>query len=238
MRSGRVAAVVADQVDLDEPGSGVVPVGPGAHRDLTFEQRSRLGGGTSLELILGSLTGQATIDGGRRHRHQQRRGVLIDDQFPEMAQHRHQLGQHRRQPLAGRHSQHSPLQAFPNREGCVVRDESYLHFGGMCFIAGIDADSAARDTIDGLLVICLACTHAAFIPIEDVATTIRCPRCLHHSDLTRERWKLPIEEPQWYYDLHPIARSLLKDNGHVPLLLSQHLRSKSDQSFTMRRNSN
>jgi len=130
------------------------------------------------------------------------------------------------------------LQAFPNREGCVVRDESYLHFGGMCFIAGIDADSAARDTIDGLLVICLACTHAAFIPIEDVATTIRCPRCLHHSDLTRERWKLPIEEPQWYHDLHPIARSLLKDNGHVPLLLSQHLSSKSDQSFTTRRNSN
>jgi hypothetical protein len=134
------------------------------------------------------------------------------------------------------------LQAFPNREGCVVRDESYLNFGGMCSIAGIDADSAARDIIDGLLtagflhrgllVICPACTHAAFIPIEDVATTIRCPRCLHHSDLTRERWKLPIEEPQWYYDLHPIARALLKENGHVPLLLSQHLRSKSDQSFT------
>ena len=32
-----------------------------------------------------------------------------------------------------------------------MRDESYLHFGGMCSIAGIDADSAARDTIDGLL---------------------------------------------------------------------------------------
>ena len=44
MGSGRVAAVVADQVDLDEPGSRVVPLGPGAHRDLAFEQRSRLGG--------------------------------------------------------------------------------------------------------------------------------------------------------------------------------------------------
>ena len=134
------------------------------------------------------------------------------------------------------------LGAFPNWEGCVVRDESYLHFSGMCSIAGIDSDSAARDTIDGLLisgllhrgllVICPACTHTAFIPIEDAATTIRCPRCLHASDLTRERWKLPIEEPQWYYDLHPIARALLKENGHVPLLLSEHLRSKSEQSFT------
>ena len=108
MGPGRVAAVVADQVDLDEPGSGVVPVGPGPHRDLTFEQRSRLGGATPLEPIFRPFTGQAAIDGGRRHRHQQARGVLIDVQLPEMAQNRHQLGQHRRQPLAGGHSQHRP----------------------------------------------------------------------------------------------------------------------------------
>jgi len=134
------------------------------------------------------------------------------------------------------------LDAFPNWEGCVVRDESYLHFPGMCSIAGVDPDSAARDTIDGLLnagflhrgllIVCPACTHAAFIPIEDVATTIRCPRCLHESNLTRDRWRLPVEEPQWYYDLHPIARALLRENGHVPLLLSQHLRSKSDRGYT------
>jgi len=100
----------------------------------------------------------------------------------------------------------------------------------------------ARDTIDGLLnagflhrgllIVCPACTHAAFIPIEDVATTIRCPRCLHESNLTRDRWRLPVEEPQWYYDLHPIARALLRENGHVPLLLSQHLRCKSDRGYT------
>ena len=44
----------------------------------------------------------------------------------------------------------STLQAFPNDKGCVVR-ESYLNFPGMCSIAGIDQDEAARDTIDGLL---------------------------------------------------------------------------------------
>jgi Domain of unknown function (DUF222) len=98
MRPSRVAAVVADQVDLHEPGPRVVPVGPGAHRDLTFEQRSRLGADTSLESILGSLTSQATIDGGRRHRHQQFRGVLIDDQLPEMTQHRDQFAEHGCQP--------------------------------------------------------------------------------------------------------------------------------------------
>jgi hypothetical protein len=112
----------------------------------------------------------------------------------------------------------------------------------MCSLAGIDADATARDTIDGLLsagllhrgllIVCPACTHAAFIPIEDAGTTIRCPRCLHESDLTRGRWKLPVDEPQWFYDLHLIARTLLKENGHVPLLLSQHLKSKSDRTFT------
>ena len=108
MRSSRVAAVVANQVDLDEPGSGVVPVGPGTHRNLTFQQRPRLGGATPLEPIFGPFTSQATIDGGRRHRHQQHRGVLINDQLAEIAQHRHQLGQHRRQPFTGRHPQHRP----------------------------------------------------------------------------------------------------------------------------------
>ena len=36
--TGGVAAVVADQVDLDEPGHRVVPVRPGPHRDLALEQ--------------------------------------------------------------------------------------------------------------------------------------------------------------------------------------------------------
>ena len=87
---------------------GVVPVGPGAYRDLTFQQRSRLGGATPLELTFGSFTCQATINGGRRHRHQQFCGVIIDDQLPKMPQHRHEFAQHRRQPLAGRHPQHEP----------------------------------------------------------------------------------------------------------------------------------
>ena len=108
MASTPVAAVVPDRVDLDEPGSGVVPLGPGAHRDLAFEQRSRLGAHTPPELVFGSLIGQAAIDGGRRHRRQQFRGVLIDGQLPEMAQHCHQFTQHGRESFAGGHSQHRP----------------------------------------------------------------------------------------------------------------------------------
>ena len=50
--------------------------------------------------------------------------------------------------------------------------------------------------------------------------------------LQRELWNhQPIEEPTWFYDLHPTARALLRDNGDVPLLLSHHLRSGSERSF-------
>ncbi len=108
MASAAVAAVVARPGRSRRTPVGVVPVGPGAHRDLAFEQRSRLGADTAPQLMLGPLSGQPAIDGGRRHRHQQRGGVLVDVQLSEMAQHRHQFAEHRRQPLAGGHSQHRP----------------------------------------------------------------------------------------------------------------------------------
>jgi hypothetical protein len=103
-----VTAVVPDQVDFDEPGSSVVPLGPSAHRDLAFEQRSRLGPPSSPELAFGSLISQAAIDGGRRHRRQQFGGVLVDGQLSEVTQHCHQFAQHRREPFAGGHSEHCP----------------------------------------------------------------------------------------------------------------------------------
>ena len=60
--TGGVAAVVADQVDLDEPGHRVVPVRPGADRDLALEQRPRLGVRAALERMLATF---ARPGGGR-----------------------------------------------------------------------------------------------------------------------------------------------------------------------------
>ena len=45
--AARVAPFVADQVDFDEPGRVLVPLGPGAYRDLGLEQRPGLGVGAS-----------------------------------------------------------------------------------------------------------------------------------------------------------------------------------------------
>ncbi|MFV8171701.1 hypothetical protein [Mycolicibacterium peregrinum] len=131
---------------------------------------------------------------------------------------------------------------FPGGEGCVVNSEGYLHFSGICSIAGIEDSAGARDRVDallkagllrrGLLTRCPRCQHSAFVHLDDLAAVMRCQRCLAGNAFERQLWRLPVEEPIWYYDLHPIARKLLLDNGEVPLLLSHHLRSRSQSSYT------
>src|SRR5512144_3279013 len=57
--TGGVAAVVGDQVDLDEPGHRVVPVRPGPDRDLALQQRAGFGARAALQLVLAPFAGQA-----------------------------------------------------------------------------------------------------------------------------------------------------------------------------------
>lgn len=130
---------------------------------------------------------------------------------------------------------------YPNGEGCVVNSEGYLHFSGICDVAGIEQSAAARDSIDGLLKAgvlrrglltkCPRCQYSGFVHVADLASAIRCQRCLADNPLERQLWRLPVEEPTWYYDLHPIARKLLLDNGEVPLLLAHYLRSRTERSY-------
>ena len=121
-----VAAVVADQVDLDEPGRASSHSAQVRTGIWLLSSDPGLVPHTSPELVFGSLIGQAAIDGGRRHRHQQCRG-LVDDQLPEVTQHGHQFAEHRREPFAGRHSQHRPA----DRQS---RDDigSVPHWPGRC----------------------------------------------------------------------------------------------------------
>ncbi len=108
MATAAVAAVMPDQVDFDEPRDGVIPLRPGPHRDLPFEQRTGLSATRPPHLVLRPLRRQPTINRGRRHRHQQLHSGLVNGQLPEMTQHRDQLGEHRRQTLARRPAQYLP----------------------------------------------------------------------------------------------------------------------------------
>ena len=53
--TARIAALVGDQVDLEEAGPGLVPLGVGAHRDLALQQAARLGEAAALEAQAAAL---------------------------------------------------------------------------------------------------------------------------------------------------------------------------------------
>ena len=180
--------------------------------------------GHSMRVVLSSAGAQAdllaTMLGGRQHLAE----LFSSAIFPAL----------RAFCVQGKSSRDS----YPDEDGCVIRGEGYLTYDAICARSAMGPDEpAARDKIDdllrsgivhrGLVVRCVACTQVSFVPIEDVATTIRCQRCLAETPLSREGWRRPIREPKWFYDLHPIARQVIVANGHVPLMLSRHLRGGS-----------
>lgn len=131
--------------------------------------------------------------------------------------------------------------AYPGGEGVVLLNgvrEGYLTFAGIVKLAGEGIGLAAlRDGIDslaargvvrrGLVLGCAACARPSFIAVGNLAQANQCPRCGSANELARKQWRLPAEEPSWYYDLHPVARDLLAEHGEVPLLLSRYLRTAS-----------
>jgi hypothetical protein len=55
------------------------------------------------------------------------------------------------------------------------------------------------------------------------ATRCRCflaQRCGAQNNSTVDRWRDPIEEPTWWYDLHAAARELLDADTGIALLCS------------------
>lgn len=124
--------------------------------------------------------------------------------------------------------------------------EAYLNFPGMLRQIGVDQDDEEavvrfRSEVDrlleaevlrrGLILDCAHCRKVAFIAIDIVAQQNRCPRCSAQNSLSRERWRRPHGEPRWFYDMNPIVREHLTQDGEIPLLLSHYLRNKS-RSYT------
>lgn len=125
---------------------------------------------------------------------------------------------------------------YPGKEGVVLPDGGYLNLGGIASLAGVAADKA-RGLADpavaagilrrGLILGCGSCQRPSFVPVGRLGQRNECPRCGQANDLVQERWRDPVDEPVWFYDLHPAARELFAAHGDVPLLLSAHLRKSS-----------
>lgn len=117
--------------------------------------------------------------------------------------------------------------------------EAYLTFAGMRQLTTLGETDVEqlRALVDGLLqkgvlrrgliLNCSQCGRPAFRSIDEVGQVNQCPRCGAPNSLIRERWRKPIEEPYWFYDVHPSVREYLVNNGEVPLQLSHHLRTRS-----------
>ena len=68
-----VPALVADEVDLGKARTSVIPLRPGADRDLGLEQRPRLGVAVTTEGGEDLGTFKAAVDGRRAHLYEQLR---------------------------------------------------------------------------------------------------------------------------------------------------------------------
>lgn len=106
--AARLAALVTDEVDLDEAGSCLVPLGEGAHRDLTLEQAARLGVAHALEAQAPAFAGQQAVDGRRRHGKQLLAHLIRELEFAVALQGRDGPTHDRRQALAADAAERRP----------------------------------------------------------------------------------------------------------------------------------
>jgi hypothetical protein len=63
---------------------------------------------------------------------------------------------------------------------------------------------------------CKICPWLDFYRIDEVGTHFTCKRCGSENVLSLERWRDPVDDPRWYYSLHPTM--FLDGNGDVPLM--------------------
>jgi hypothetical protein len=83
----------------------------------------------------------------------------------------------------------------------------------------------------GLVLRCARCNWLDWYAIDHVGQSFRCDRCDQDNFLEQARWREPVSEPRWYYDLDHAVREALKLDGHVPILALDHLRAGHPGGF-------
>lgn len=127
--------------------------------------------------------------------------------------------------------------AYPNQDGVALSStEGVLTFSGICTRAAGLETAEVRDHIDaalragvlrrGMVLGCATCEQKQFQTVDNLGQRWRCARCDTLNDLDQRAWKLPADEPTWFYDLHPVGRHVLEKYGEVPALLSAYLHAQ------------
>ncbi|MFW0797782.1 hypothetical protein AAFP30_28540 [Gordonia sp. CPCC 205515] len=130
--------------------------------------------------------------------------------------------------------------AYDPAHGCVVRNEGYLTFSGFAEFSEESREDVRRRVdqlitagllVRGLVLGCSSCSYVAFYPLSVLSADFTCQRCLDTNSLTQPRWRQPIDEPAWFYDLNPAFRFLIKENGQYPLVLANYLERNSSRQY-------
>lgn len=128
--------------------------------------------------------------------------------------------------------------AYPDGDGVkIASGEGVLDFAGMCRRASTLSSIEVRLRLDaalragvlrrGLVLGCATCGRVQFQTVDRLGQLWTCLRCDASNDLNQPAWRLPHDEPGWYYDLHPAGRELLAQHGDTVALLSAHLRERA-----------
>lgn len=137
--------------------------------------------------------------------------------------------------LRGFHAEgDSTRESYPDCDGVRIQaGEGVLNFAGICARSGALTTREVREKLDpavragvlirGLVLGCATCNEVQFQAVDKLRQRWVCARCDAINDLDHTSWKYPVEEPTWFYDLHPIARRLLKEHGEIPALLAARL---------------
>lgn len=79
----------------------------------------------------------------------------------------------------------------------------------------------------GFLLSCTDCGIISHVRLDAVGSTYQCPRCSATNRFTSTSWIAgrDPQQPQWFYDLHPVFRRLISERGDIPLLAAHKLRT-------------
>jgi len=129
----------------------------------------------------------------------------------------------------------------PHPASLVINRIPYVTAGHAQTLLGLD-ETGTRAELDrllrlrvlrrGLILRCARCHWLDWYAIDRIGQSFSCARCDHGNLLEQARWRDPVSEPQWYYDLDHAVREALKLDGHVPILALDRLRARYRDGFS------
>lgn len=112
----------------------------------------------------------------------------------------------------------------------------FLSFEDVASVGGLSVEDT-RHLIDayirqgvfrrGLILLCERCSFSSWYDLEDLSQNFRCGRCRQTNSLDLKAWKMPANEPRWYYQLDEVIHQSLSHNNQIPILALSALSEKA-----------